>query len=88
LTDTTLTPEVSPPDEEAAAPGSDRDVSLEIEMSREDYQTLIDGAREAGLPPEAFLLKAIAEGAFIARNRRKGNRILVQTRTGLRELVD
>jgi hypothetical protein len=68
-------------------PNKDDDVSVEIEMSREDYDTLIEGAREAGLPTEVFLQKAIAEGAFIAKNRRKGNRILVQSRAGLRELV-
>lgn len=63
-------------------------VTLMIDISEEDYASLLDGAREAQLPPEQFLIRAIYEGAFIARKRRRVARILVQSpRGGLRELV-
>ncbi|HVX19968.1 MAG TPA: hypothetical protein VHB02_01330 [Acidimicrobiales bacterium] len=61
---------------------------VQIEMSQSDYNRLLKGASDAGMQPEAFLIRAINEGAFLAEQRGKGNRILVQSRRGLRELVD
>lgn len=75
------------PTDQKAAPQKDG-YEVRVEMSDGDYKTLLDGAAKAGMSPADFLIKSIQEGAFIADQRQKGNRILVQSRKGLRELVD
>lgn len=63
-------------------------VTLQLDMSSDDYELLRKRADAARLPMNEFIRKALQDGSFVIRNRAKGNRILVQTRRGLRELID
>lgn len=69
-------------------PNVDDVVTLQIEVTAADYELLRSRAEEARLPMDEFIAKALWDGSFVIRHRAKGNRVLVETRRGLRELVD
>ena len=73
---------------DVAAATSDDLVKVAANLPKPQYEELIKAAAALGFPPGEFVRWAIQEGLFIAEQRARGNRIFVQTRTGLRELVD
>lgn len=61
--------------------------SVQLQLSAKDLGILDTGAKDSGLPIDVFIGEAIHRSAYLARQRRKGKRILVSSATGTAELI-
>ncbi len=66
----------------------DEVVEVEGKMLRREYDALVKAAEKAGIEPNEFLRRAVADEVVIAGARQSGSRILIKPKVGrVKELV-